>query len=78
MVVLLLFNDAEQLSYQELEQATRIPEGELKRVLQSLACVKVCELHLVAAPAFLLVPARNSCPYQGPRVWQEVGWPGWW
>jgi hypothetical protein len=37
----MLFNDAEQLSYEEVEAATGIPEAELKRVLQSLACVKV-------------------------------------
>lgn len=40
MVVLLLFNDAEVLSYEEVAQATNIPEADLKRVLQSLACVK--------------------------------------
>ncbi|KAG7671586.1 hypothetical protein KSW81_003717 [Nannochloris sp. 'desiccata'] len=40
MVVLLLFNDAEHLSYEEISAATLIPESELKRVLQSLACVK--------------------------------------
>ena len=40
MAVLLLFNDAEQLAYWEIAQATQIPEAELKRVLQSLACVK--------------------------------------
>lgn len=41
MAVLLLFNDAERLSYEEVEAATGIPEEDLKRVLQSLACVKV-------------------------------------
>ena len=41
MVVLLLFNDAERLSYAEIEAATRIPEAELKRALQSMACIKV-------------------------------------
>ena len=40
MVVLLLFNDAERLSYEDIATATGIPESELKRVLQSLACVK--------------------------------------
>jgi cullin 3 len=40
MVVLLLFNDAESLTYEEIAAATAIPEAELKRVLQSLACVK--------------------------------------
>lgn len=40
MVVLLLFNDAESLTYEDILSATAIPEAELKRVLQSLACVK--------------------------------------
>jgi hypothetical protein len=40
MVVLLLFNDAEQLSYREIAEATEIPALELKRSLQSLACAK--------------------------------------
>lgn len=40
MVVLLLFNDSEKLTYEEIESATAIPEAELKRVMQSLACVK--------------------------------------
>ena len=41
MAVLMLFNDAESLVYEEIEAATSIPEDDLKRVLQSLACVKV-------------------------------------
>ena len=41
MAVLMLFNDAESLGYGEIEAACGIPEDELKRVLQSLACVKV-------------------------------------
>ncbi len=45
MAVLLLFNDAEELRYSDIEQATGIPEVELKRVLQSLACVKVSRVH---------------------------------
>eukprot|EP00882_Tetradesmus_deserticola_P002834 GHRQ01003012.1.p1 GENE.GHRQ01003012.1~~GHRQ01003012.1.p1 ORF type:complete len:735 (+),score=416.28 GHRQ01003012.1:173-2206(+) len=40
MVVLLLFNEAEQLSYREIAEATEIPAQELKRSLQSLACAK--------------------------------------
>ncbi|KAJ8445458.1 hypothetical protein Cgig2_031271 [Carnegiea gigantea] len=40
MCVLMLFNNADQLSYKEIEQATEIPATELKRCLQSLACVK--------------------------------------
>lgn len=40
MCVLMLFNNADRLSYKEIEQATEIPSPELKRCLQSLACVK--------------------------------------
>uniref|UniRef100_A0A5B7AJC7 Putative cullin-3A n=1 Tax=Davidia involucrata TaxID=16924 RepID=A0A5B7AJC7_DAVIN len=40
MCVLMLFNNAEHLSYKEIEQATEIPSSDLKRCLQSLACVK--------------------------------------
>ena len=49
MAVLLLFNDAEQLAYGEIAQATQIPEAELKRVLQSLACVKASTARCAAA-----------------------------
>ena len=41
MVVLLLFNSADRLSYREIQAATAIAPAELKRSLQSLACVKV-------------------------------------
>lgn len=40
MCVLMLFNNTENLSYREIEQATEIPSSDLKRCLQSLACVK--------------------------------------
>ncbi|XP_022741880.1 cullin-3A-like [Durio zibethinus] len=43
MCVLMLFNNAGQLSYKEIEQATGIPASDLKRsepVTQSLACDK--------------------------------------
>ncbi|XP_076891601.1 cullin-3A-like [Bidens hawaiensis] len=40
MCVLMLFNNADQLSYKEIEQAVEIPTVELKRCLQSLACAK--------------------------------------
>lgn len=41
MVILLLFNEADRLSYSDILHATSIPPGDLKRSLQSLACVKV-------------------------------------
>ena len=40
MCILLLFNGADQLSYKDIAAATDIPEVDLKRNLQSLACVK--------------------------------------
>ncbi|KAL3511134.1 hypothetical protein ACH5RR_030535 [Cinchona calisaya] len=40
MCVLMLFNSADRLSYKEIEQATEIPSSDLRRCLQSLACVK--------------------------------------
>ncbi|KAL6192754.1 hypothetical protein ACLB2K_033840 [Fragaria x ananassa] len=40
MCVLMLFNNADRLNYNEIEQATEIPAIDLKRCLQSMACVK--------------------------------------
>ena len=40
MVVLLLFNDADTLTFSDIKAASGISEVELKRVMQSLACVK--------------------------------------
>mmetsp|Transcript_25320 Transcript_25320/g.80122 ORF Transcript_25320/g.80122 Transcript_25320/m.80122 type:complete len:736 (-) Transcript_25320:24-2231(-) len=40
MVVLLLFNDNDRMSYTDIAETTDIPAPELKRNLQSLACVK--------------------------------------
>lgn len=40
MCILMLFNSSDQLSYKEIEQETGIPSSDLKRCLQSLACVK--------------------------------------
>lgn len=40
MCVLMLFNDADKLSYKEIEKATEITASDLKRCLQSLALVK--------------------------------------
>ncbi|GBF91645.1 hypothetical protein Rsub_03949 [Raphidocelis subcapitata] len=39
-VILLLFNEADSLSYKEISAATEIPTSDLKRSLQSLACAK--------------------------------------
>ena len=40
MCVLMLFNSADRLTSKDIEQATAIPLPDLKRCLQSLACVK--------------------------------------
>ncbi|CAI0548495.1 unnamed protein product [Linum tenue] len=40
-VVLMLFNDAQNLSFQDIKDATGIEDKELRRTLQSLACGKV-------------------------------------
>ncbi|CAH9084542.1 unnamed protein product [Cuscuta europaea] len=40
MCILMLFNNSDMLSYKDIEQATEIPLSDLKRCLQSLACVK--------------------------------------
>ncbi|KAL9226228.1 hypothetical protein vseg_002063 [Gypsophila vaccaria] len=40
MCILMLFNNADRVTYREIEQATEIPSTELKRCLQSLALVK--------------------------------------
>jgi cullin-4 len=40
-VVLMLFNDAEKLSYEDIASKSGLEEKELKRALQSLACAKV-------------------------------------
>lgn len=39
-IVLLLFNESDQLSFNEIYQKTKMEENELKRTLQSLACGK--------------------------------------
>lgn len=46
-VVLMLFNDAEKLSFQDIKDATSIEDKELRRTLQSLACGKVRVLQKV-------------------------------
>ncbi|XP_077253878.1 cullin-4-like isoform X1 [Tasmannia lanceolata] len=40
-VVLMLFNDAQKLSFQDIKDSTGIEDKELRRTLQSLACGKI-------------------------------------
>jgi cullin-4 len=46
-VVLMQFNDAEKLSFQDIKDSTAIEDKELRRTLQSLACGKVRVLQKV-------------------------------
>lgn len=46
-VVLMLFNDVEKLSFQDIKDSTAIEDKELRRTLQSLACGKVRVLQKV-------------------------------
>ena len=47
-VVLMLFNDAQKLSFQDIKDSTSIEDKELRRTLQSLACGKVRVLQKVS------------------------------
>eukprot|EP01025_Chloroclados_australasicus_P021030 TRINITY_DN2207_c1_g1_i3.p1 TRINITY_DN2207_c1_g1~~TRINITY_DN2207_c1_g1_i3.p1 ORF type:complete len:736 (-),score=66.03 TRINITY_DN2207_c1_g1_i3:498-2705(-) len=40
LCILMLFNDSNELSYKDIQSATNIPDGDLRRNLQSLALVK--------------------------------------
>lgn len=57
MVILLLFNEADSLSYRDILGASGIPPADLKRSLQSLACVKVRPW----LPYTLLPPSHPPC-----------------
>jgi hypothetical protein len=46
-VVLMLFNNAQSLTFQEIKDTTAIEDKELRRTLQSLACGKVRVLNKV-------------------------------
>lgn len=46
-VVLMLFNDAQSLTFQEIKDTSAIEDKELRRTLQSLACGKVRVLNKV-------------------------------
>ncbi|RDD40923.1 Cullin-3-B [Trichoplax sp. H2] len=50
MVILLLFNSKEKLSFEELKIATNIPDRDLIRALQSLACGKTSQRILTKNP----------------------------
>lgn len=46
-VVLMLFNDAQSLTFQKIKDTSAIEDKELRRTLQSLACGKVRVLNKV-------------------------------
>jgi cullin 3 len=50
MCVLLLFNNRERLTYEELQQESDIPEKDLIRALQSLSMGKQQQRLLMRAP----------------------------
>lgn len=57
-VVLMLFNDAEKLSFQDIRDSTGIEDKELRRTLQSLACGKVRVLQKVGS--FMAIALQDT------------------
>ncbi|KAL6260573.1 hypothetical protein P5V15_008094 [Pogonomyrmex californicus] len=54
-LVLILFNDSDNLSLEDIKAATNIEDGELRRTLQSLACGKARVLQKIHAVGMLLI-----------------------
>lgn len=50
MCILLLFNNRERLTYEEIQQETDIPEKDLLRAMQSLSMGKAAQRLLVRTP----------------------------
>ncbi|XP_068169694.1 cullin-3-like, partial [Antennarius striatus] len=50
MIVLMLFNSRDKWTYEEIQQETDIPERDLVRVLQSVACGKSSQRVLIKQP----------------------------
>ncbi|XP_057996406.1 cullin-4 isoform X2 [Hevea brasiliensis] len=68
-VVLMLFNDAQKLSFQDIKDATSIEDKELRRTLQSLACGKVRVLQKVNAIQMKETVEENTSTTE--RVFQD-------
>ncbi|KAF2316709.1 hypothetical protein GH714_042050 [Hevea brasiliensis] len=68
-VVLMLFNDAQKLSFQDIKDATGIEDKELRRTLQSLACGKVRVLRKVNAIQMKETVEENTSTTE--RVFQD-------
>ena len=64
-LVLLSFNKAESLSYLDIQGATRMEDGELKRVLQSLACGVISTRVLTKSPRGKEVESSDEFSYNG-------------
>lgn len=61
-VVLMLFNDADRLSFPDLKAASGIEDAELRRTLQSLACGKVGRyMQLVGACGVAVLQCCGVC-----------------
>ncbi|CAN1821772.1 CUL4 [Linum perenne] len=68
-VVLMLFNDAQKLSFEDIKDATGIEDKELRRTLQSLACGKVRVLLKVNAIQMKETVEENTSTTE--RVFQD-------
>ncbi|WRX26491.1 Cullin [Theobroma cacao] len=68
-VVLMLFNDAQKLSFQDIKDSTGIEDKELRRTLQSLACGKVRVLQKVNAIQMKETVEENTSTTE--RVFQD-------
>ena len=65
MCILLLFNSTDQMSYRDIAAATDIPASDLKRNLQSLACVKARARAVDKRPVPLHREGSTSAPLVG-------------
>ncbi|KAF9588845.1 hypothetical protein IFM89_016783 [Coptis chinensis] len=68
-VVLMLFNDAQKLSFEDIKESTGIEDKELRRTLQSLACGKVRVLQKVNAIQLKETVEENTSTTE--RVFQD-------
>lgn len=60
MCVLMLFNNRERLTYEEIQQETDIPEKDLIRALQSLSMGKIQQRLLMRTPKTKEIEPSNE------------------
>lgn len=60
MVVLMLFNARDRMTYEEIQQETDIPEKDLIRALQSLSMGKVQQRLLLRTPRSKEIEPTNE------------------